>query len=525
MASNKKRLLRLAGVLVIAAAIPLALWSRRSPVQPVHRRLGPPRLTELARSVPAAGPSAEVTGPAHDADVDAARAVARDITVRGRVLDAGGGVIGGARVRVSSYVRLADDTHETRAFEAVTDGEGRYLLKLPAGKHQLLVEADGYGSATESRALMGDQTRDFALQPAARISGRVVRADSRQPVAGARVSARRDDRPSESSPIGTDTDDQGRFKLASLPPGDYRVSVRADGLAGALDRSFTLAATDALDDVELLVAPTLTIQGQVLSVTGTAVPHARIVLSSVDRALRSTAPAPVIADAEGRYAIEGIMPGRYRFAVTAQGHASHSERMALEASVQRDVVLQQPAVITGLVLRGDGRPAARASVVGIVGPPNQCRDVAAQALTDAEGRFSLAGLGAGELTLKATHEEQAAMVGPELLQSRAQKQVTIRLGAGAVVTGVARWEDGSPVAAEGIMVVMEFAERSRMHFARTGQDGSFTIRGLPPGEVSLQVVPRGGANDRVDGVGSGRAMMTLKPGEQRSGVELVVARR
>jgi protocatechuate 3,4-dioxygenase beta subunit len=523
MGPNRKRLLRLAGVLVIAAAIPLALWSRRSPVQPVHRRVGPPRLTELARSAPAAGPPAEVIGPA--ADAGASRAAARDITLRGRVLDAGGGVIGGARVRAGSYVRLADDTHEKRAFEALTDGEGRYQLKLPAGRHQLMVEADGYGSAAEWRALMGDQTRDFALQPAARIAGRVVRADSRQPVAGARVSARRDDRPLDPSPIDTDTDDQGRFRLASLPPGAYRVSARADGLAGALDRSFTLGATDALDDVELLVAPTLTIHGQVTSVTGTAIPHARIVLSSVDRSLRSIAPGPMVADTEGQYLIEGVMPGRYRFGVTAQGHASHSERLAIEASVQRDVVLQQPAVVTGLVLHGDGRPAARAWVVGTVGPPNVCRDVAAQTLTDADGRFSLVGLGAGELTLKATHEEQAAIVGPELLQSRARKQVTIRLGAGAVVTGVARWDDGSPIASETIMIVMDFAETSRMHSgSRTGPDGSFTIRGLPPGEVTLQVVPRGRANERLEGIGSGRAMITLKPGEQRSGVELIVAR-
>ena len=118
------------------------------------------------------------------------------------------------------------------------------------------------------------------------------------------------------------------------------------------------------------------------------------------------------------------------------------------------------------------------------------------------------------------------MVGPELLPSRGQKQVTIRLGSGAVVTGVARWEDGSPVAAESVMVVMEFAEGSRMHSgARTAWDGRFTIRGLPPGEVSLQVAPSGGANERFEGTGSGRATVSLKPGEQRTGVELIVARR
>jgi hypothetical protein len=76
------------------------------------------------------------------------------------------------------------------------------------------------------------------------------------------------------------------------------------------------------------------------------------------------------------------------------------------------------------------------------------------------------------------------------------------------------------------MIVMEFAQGSRMHTgASTGQDGRFTIRGLPPGEVSLQVVPQARGNERFDGIGSGRATVTLKPGEQRTGVELVVARR
>jgi hypothetical protein len=61
--------------------------------------------------------------------------------------------------------------------------------------------------------------------------------------------------------------------------------------------------------------------------------------------------------------------------------------------------------------------------------------------------------------------------------------------------------------------------------ARTGPDGRFTIRGLPPGDVSLQVAPSGRANERFEEIGSGRATVTLKPGEQRTGVELIVARR
>jgi hypothetical protein len=99
-------------------------------------------------------------------------------------------------------------------------------------------------------------------------------------------------------------------------------------------------------------------------------------------------------------------------------------------------------------------------------------------------------------------------------------------GPGAVVTGVARWHDGTPVAGEAVMIMMDFAHGSRMHIgSRTGPDGRFTIRGLPPGEVTLQVALTGRPNDRLEGDGSGRATVTLKPNEQRSGVGLIVARR
>jgi len=47
---------------VIAAAIPLALWSRRSPVQPVHRRVGPPRLTGSGRAMITLKPGEQRSG-------------------------------------------------------------------------------------------------------------------------------------------------------------------------------------------------------------------------------------------------------------------------------------------------------------------------------------------------------------------------------------------------------------------------------------------------------------------------------
>jgi hypothetical protein len=94
------------------------------------------------------------------------------VTLSGRVLDAGGGVIPGGRVRASSYALNAEGTHDPRAFQADVDGEGHYWLQLPQGTHTLSAVADGYAPITRPVNLYGDMVKDFVLQPAARISGR-----------------------------------------------------------------------------------------------------------------------------------------------------------------------------------------------------------------------------------------------------------------------------------------------------------------------------------------------------------------
>jgi hypothetical protein len=88
------------------------------------------------------------------------------------------------------------------------------------------VVADGYAPVTESRELYGDQTKDFILQPAARISGRVVSADGRAPVVGAQVAVqpRAGGRDPDAEPVSTD--ERGEFVINSLPPGTYGVMAR-----------------------------------------------------------------------------------------------------------------------------------------------------------------------------------------------------------------------------------------------------------------------------------------------------------
>jgi hypothetical protein len=119
-----------------------------------------------------------------------------------------------------------------------------------------------------------------------------------------------------------------------------------------------------------------------------------------------------------------------------------------------------------------------------------------------------------------------AVVGPEELDPGGRKEITVRLEPGGRVTGSARWDDGSPIAAQPIMTAMALGEGSRMRLgARTTPDGTFAIGGLPPGEISLYLDVREGGTSQIGGMRSARVTLTLKAGEQRTGVDLVVVRR
>jgi protocatechuate 3,4-dioxygenase beta subunit len=524
MADHRRRSWKLAAVVAAAVTVAALIWWQRPSVQPgpASVRRSPIAATVPAFTVAASAPAERQSEP----DDRGAPLEAREVVLTGRVNDAGGGFIAGAQVLATSYAPLANGTHETRVFQAKTDDEGRYRLRLPSGRHRLQAEADGYSSTVAWKEVGADRAQDFVLQPAARISGRVLAAVTREPVAGARVSIRRDDTAFDAAVPGVNTDEQGGFLFSTLPPGTYRVVARKDTLLGALEQPVVLDATDAVAGVELLLAATSTVRGRVTSAARGAIVQARVSLSPMDSSLRGLSPGWVFTDPEGQYLVAGVPPGRYRLVVSAHEHAASAEPITVSADLHQDVVLGAPAMVTGTVLTGDGRPARNAMVLATVGASGTASEVHADAMTNREGRFSITGLAGGPLMVTVGVGNEVAQVGPEKLHPGGRKEITIRLQPGAGVTGVARWDDGSPIVAQTVMTTQSFGEGSWMRMAgRTGADGTFAIGGLPPGEVSLYLDAREGGSAAIGGGRAARVTLTLKPGEQRTGVDLVVARR
>ncbi len=185
--------------------------------------------------------------------------------IRGQVVGQGAGPLAGARVMaqparaidpgVPPLATLDDgpDPSLATGFTAVTDGNGRYEIKVPAGKYLVMAKAEGYDVQWFKNADSPDKATVIAISPeqpeanhvnfelkrtvvppVSGIAGKVVRltvgADAPQPVAGALVLVARRIADPNSAALRFDVVAKGqtdREGLYSIPvkPGEYVVGV------------------------------------------------------------------------------------------------------------------------------------------------------------------------------------------------------------------------------------------------------------------------------------------------------------
>jgi RNA polymerase sigma factor (sigma-70 family) len=449
-------------------------------------------------------------------------------TLSGRVLDASSGPIAGAVVRLRGWTRgqgQGQSTERTHFWEAITDQQGRYRAHVTPARYDAIALADGYGPVRDFVDLAGDEIRDFRLAPAAQLSGRVVAAGDRQPVAGAEVRAEVTAGGTAVPPTFATTDGQGRFTIGGLAPGSYRVTAHKGALAGGLPQPVVLAAAALVRDLELALAPGLTVEGTVTA-GGKPAPGAEVLLAPRSSASpMSSLPLRALSRPDGGFAVVGVLPGDYQLTVVAAGHPRYNETLSIRESLRKVIALQERAVVTGQVLTARGEPAGGARVEAWVFPRGGGSPSADRAQAAADGRFMLEGLGAGELTLEARHGGETARIEGQPLAAGKRQDLVIQLTAGARVSGVVAWEDGKP--AEGIRILSNQSGWSgpSQEGARSAPDGSFSVGPFSPGPVTILAQSPGGP---VSWEGPNRpdyAALQLKAGEHRTGIRLVISQR
>lgn len=439
----------------------------------------------------------------------------------GRVLDAGGGVIPGARVRASQY----SGGSVSRTYLATADDAGVYKLSLGKGSsYGLTAEAEGYAPARDGVRVTGDTTRDLRLVPAARLFGRVVERASRAPVPDAEVWLVRDRRDGFLMSPDVKTDASGQWTFNDVQPGAYSVSARKARLVG-FSRVIAVSVAETVSDIEIETDPGLSVSGRVLDPerkpVGGVVVHMGKEEPPYDRGLAAKSAA------DGAYLLEGVLPGRYRLSPRTEGYVDDYTRRKLVRVVDKDLsgvdlTLTPSLVISGLVVSAEGRPVEGASVNAMVRARMETGgmlQLGRDAKSDAEGRFALKDLIPGDITLSAKHADFGAAAEPVFkMQAGEKKVVKLTLGKTMGVSGVVRYDDGGP--AEGISVfgyMRGAGGRGRSANDTSGPDGKFTLAPLDKGEVQIS------ARSRNEQPGE-PTKITLEAGEHKTGVEIKVPR-
>ena len=458
--------------------------------------------------------------------------LSRGVVIAGKVVDVEGQPIGGIQVMCygKSGGRGSSSRRETGAFGVrVAPGDG---YRVCAFTSDLVSQVHGpvdVGAGGVSGIVL-------RLQPAARISGRIVDGKGRL-IPEARLRLAAVDTVRVDNPEGRGRKQApGEFDEYPLAPGTYRVSVdliRARGGYGGIEEAepseITVASGQHLSNLVIKTAESLTaelsISGRVTDARGAPIANANVRVNGFS-VMRPPFGGQAQTDEEGRYEVEGLPEGDCRVDVSCQGRYSSVWRGEIATGSRNvDFVLEGLAAIEGKVVRADtGAPVKEFEVMER--PSRGEVDLSEvrsfnNRILDEEGRFRLENIGVGRGRRFAV-VARAPGLAPgytltDVIPEKTVEGVVVRLSPCPVLMGTIRGAEGEAVAGAQFFLG-EFPHQpsfggGRHHaaLAVSESDGAFKIESLEANIFDLCVfhsdhaplvapvaIPDGASEQRLD---------------------------
>jgi len=300
----------------------------------------------------------------------------------------------------------------------------------------------------------------------ARVTGRVIDAETRQPVRAFTIVAEvsgdgmvRLARKSFATAGGT-------FDLPGLPAGKLRMFVDAEGYArGETATTRSIAEGETVNGIDVLLAAAVTLFGTISDEHGVPVEGARIAVSR--RGINTK------SDSAGHYSVGGLPREHIEIRVDADGFRPEIAGLDLLAHETRgDVVLHQGAHVRGTVVTDGGLPVSGATVAA------QVAGVQRTAMTDERGAFDIGGITTAPLNLVAS-KAGFGLVRREVKDLDAH--ILIEIHAAGTISGHI---SGMPQDAKSPVTVTA-ALKTGYATTQAQANGEFRIDGSPAGDVQV----------------------------------------
>lgn len=349
--------------------------------------------------------------------------------LEGRVTDPQGAPIAGAEVRL---------TQRSGGPQAATGADGEFRLEgLRAGETVgLRVSRRGYAPAEIPEVTVPEPVA-AVLVPAVRLAGRAV-DELGEGVAGATLFLTLDGMENGAGPTAATgvSDDAGRFTLEDVKPGAFRLTAFATGHTPGVLAEIDTTSGAELTDLEVVLGHGAVIEGTVTTPSGDTAAGARVALvdNGVPGLLAGLGLPQAVADAEGRYRLEGLAEGKRSVRAELPGLLPATGEVEVSSGPHRlDLRLRGGAGVSGLAVTTAGEPVAGA-VVRLL-PLGEAGPEPLSAASDADGSFRFPRVADGRYRLQAERQGYAGPPREIEVRGLPVEGLTVRLDRGGTLTG------------------------------------------------------------------------------------------
>lgn len=402
--------------------------------------------------------------------------LARGVALAGVVRDAAGRAIPSPRL-VAIPVPSRGGGGELRA---AGDARGAYRFEgLKPGRYLVYARASGY-LEEQTRTIVGEEGArlDLAIELAARVRG-VLRGADGQPLAQASIFAYREGKRLETATC----DEAGVFSFDELPSGPLELFARSrDRHQSAREELSVVAGQTA--ELSLVLSPAPSLSGTLRSPEGAPLGGWELEARSASGEVRRQAKS----DAEGRFRVGDLYPGRYELAARPPRAVADLVRVEVEVTsgeLRRDLSAPPGATLAGRVVDAQGEPLEGSAVFAV----REGRTEGTSG-TSSAGAFELSDLPAGDYRVfvryrSPNQRDQAGTLLTSVGVGERRAGLTLRLAPAAELRGRVTGPSGQALGA--VRLEVRGLDSPVTREAQSDAQGRFKIGPLYTGSYEVWV--------------------------------------